>query len=104
MSEAEIEAAIRDAAQYAGEDRLYREAMTVYHEAQELLAKVEQAVSAEKKQLEKAERKQIKEECSALKKQIAKKKPETMTMEDVAMLRAAMQELQAKASVLRMEA
>ncbi|MBO5365913.1 MAG: molecular chaperone DnaK, partial [Peptococcaceae bacterium] len=64
MSDAEIEAAIRDAEQYAYEDQMRRDAMTVCAEAQVLLTKVEQALSAEKKQIDKAERKQIKEECN----------------------------------------
>ena len=56
MSDAEIEAAIRDAEQYAYEDQMRRDAMTVCAEAQVLLTKVEQALSAEKKQIDKAER------------------------------------------------
>lgn len=103
MSDAEIEAAIRDAEQYAQEDQMRREAMTVCSEAQMLLAKVEQALSAEKKQLEKAERKQIKEECNTLRKLITKTKPEKMTQYDLDEIRTAMRNLEYASAALHME-
>ena len=103
MSDAEIEAAIRDAEQYAYEDQMRRDAMTVCNEAQILLAKVEQALSAEKKQLEKSERKQIKEECNALRKLITKTTPEKMTVYDLDAIRTAMQNLEYASTVLHIE-
>ena len=103
MSDAEIEAAIRDAEQYAYEDQMRRDAMTVCNEAQILLAKVEQALSAEKKQMDKAERKQIKEECNTLKKLITKTTPEKMTQTDLEVIKKAMQNLEYASTVLHIE-
>ena len=103
MSDAEIEAAIRDAEQYAYEDQMRRDAMTVCAEAQVLLTKVEQALSAEKKQIDKAERKQIKEECNTLKKLITKTTPEKMTAYDLDSIRTAMQNLEYASAALHME-
>ena len=103
MSDEEIEAAMRDAEQYAFEDQMRRDAMNVCNEAQVLLAKVEQALSAEKKQLEKAERKQIKEECNSLKKLITKNKPEKMTQADLEEIRTAMRNLEYASAALHME-
>lgn len=103
MSDAEIEAAIRDAEQYAYEDQMRRDAMTVCAEAQVLLTKVEQALSAEKKQTDKAERKQIKEECNTLKKLITKTTPEKMTAYDLDAIRTAMQNLEYASAALHME-
>ena len=103
MSDAEIEAAIRDAEQYAYEDQMRRDAMTVCAEAQVLLTKVEQALSAEKKQIDKAERKQIKEECNTLKKLITKTTPEKMTAYDLDAIRTAIQNLEYASAALHME-
>jgi len=103
MSDAEIEAAIRDAEQYAYEDQMRRDAMTVCAEAQVLLTKVEQALSAEKKQIDKAERKQIKEECNTLKKLVTKTTPEKMTAYDLDAIRTAMQNLEYASAALHME-
>ena len=103
MSDAEIEAAIRDAEQYAYEDQMRRDAMTVCNEAQILLAKVEQALSAEKKQMDKAERKQIKEECNTLKKLITKTTPEKMTQADLEVIKKAIQNLEYASTALHIE-
>jgi len=103
MSDEEIEAAMRDAEQYAYEDQMRRDAMNVCNEAQILLAKVEQALSAEKKQLEKAERKQIKEECNTLRKLLTKTTPEKMTGYDLEELRNAMRNLEYASAALHME-
>ncbi|MBQ3510334.1 MAG: molecular chaperone DnaK [Peptococcaceae bacterium] len=102
MSDEEIEQAIRDAEQYAAEDQIRRDAMTVCSEAQMLLTNVEQALAAEKKQLEKAERKQIKEECSRLKKLITKKTPEKMTYGELDEIKAAMKDLEYASACLNM--
>ena len=103
MSDEEIEAAIRDAEQYAYEDQMRRDAMTVCNEAQILLSTVEQALSAEKKQLEKQDRRQIKEECNALRKLITKNKPEKMTQYDLEEIRTAMRNLEYASSVLHLD-
>jgi len=103
MSDEEIEAAMRDAEQYAFEDQMRRDAMNVCNEAQVLLAKVEQALSAEKKQLEKAERKQIKEECNTLRKLLTKTTPEKMTGYDLEEIRTAMRNLEYASAALNME-
>ena len=68
MSDAEIEAAIRDAEQYAAQDQLRREDLAVREEAQRLLADVDRALGAAGKQLDKEEKKAIKADEAALRK------------------------------------
>ena len=68
MSDAEIEAAIRDAEQYAAQDQLRRDDLAVREEAQRLLADVDRALGTAGKQLDKEEKKAIKADEAALRK------------------------------------
>ena len=101
MSDEEIERAIRDAEQYAAEDSFRRDTLTVCGEAQVLLSNVEQALSSAGKQIEKEEKKRIKEDCNTLRKLISKAKPEKMTHDDVYAIRSAMQQLEASSANVR---
>ena len=94
MSDEEIERAIRDAEQYAAEDQIRRDAMSVIGEAQQLLYKVDQALGVAGKQIEKEEKKRVKEDCNTLRKLISKAKPEKMTADDLYGIRSAMQQLE----------
>ncbi len=82
MSEEEIEAAIRDAKEYAAEDSLRKEAIDSLSVAGRTLARAEQAL-ATVKNLEKEEKKLIKEDCASLKKIMSKVKAETMTARQI---------------------
>ena len=91
MSDAEINAAIRDAEQYAAQDQVRRDSLNIIHEAQQLINDVEKALDEKGKQLDKAEKKQIKDEVSALRKLVFRKQPDKMEGSDLAALRSAME-------------
>lgn len=98
MSDAEIEQAIRDAEQYAAQDNIRREALTVTNEASRLLAKAEQALNKVGKKLEKDEKKQIKADISDLRKLIVKSKPERMTSTEISDIRRVMGQLESSSA------
>lgn len=89
MSDAEIEQAMRDAQQYAGVDSLRREALELVNDANQLLAKVQQALKNAGKQIDKKEKKQIKADLSALQKCVNKLRVDTVTQEQVDALKHA---------------
>ncbi len=93
MSDAEIEQAIRDAEQYAAQDRTRREALGIVGEAQQALSKTEQAMSRVSKRLDKVEKKRVREDIAALRKLLMKARPEKLTDADVANLRSALEKL-----------
>lgn len=68
MSEAEIEAAIRDAQQYAALDDERREASRVRNEAQSLLNTAQTALEAHKKDIDKDEKRAVQRDIAALQK------------------------------------
>lgn len=72
MSDTEIEQAIRDAHEYAGQDDLRREALTLTREAQSLLLKTNQAMKNAGKQMDQVQKKQLKKECNTLQKVLSK--------------------------------
>ncbi len=100
MSDAEIEAAIRDAETYAGQDQLIRDKNAAHAEAQQLLYEVNQAYSAAQKQLDKDEKRRIKADMAALSK-LATKRPEKMSDGDLVDLRAAMAQLEQSSAHIR---
>ena len=93
MSDAEIEQAIRDAEQYAAQDRTRREAVSIVGEAQQALSKTEQAMNRAAKRLDKEEKKRVREDIAALRKLLMKARPEKLTDADVANLRSALEKL-----------
>ena len=93
MSDVEIEQAIRDAEQYAAQDRTRREAVGIVGEAQQALSKTEQAMSRVSKRLDKEEKKRVREDIAALRKLLMKARPEKLTDADVANLRSALEKL-----------
>lgn len=93
MSDAEIEQAIRDAEQYAEQDQTRREAMAILGEGSQLLNHVENALTRAGKQLDKAEKKQVKSDCDALSKLIMRAKSEKMTESDISEIKNAMEKL-----------
>jgi molecular chaperone DnaK len=101
MSDAEIEQAMRDAQQYAGQDSLRREAMDLNGEAQTLLAKTNQAVKKAGKQIEKEEKKQIKKDSNALQKLLMKLRVDKVTEQEVENIRAAKGQLENSSARVR---
>ena len=97
MSDAEIEQAIKDARQYAGLDSLRKEALEVLGDSQRLMNKVQQMLKQEKKTMDKAEKKLIKSDCSALEKLVTRMKVDSVTQQQINQLKSAKQQLEASA-------
>lgn len=93
MSDDEIERAMRDAEEYAAQDSERREAMVARQDAQQLADKADRALASVGKQLDKAEKKQIKADVAAVRKLLTKK-IDKVTPEDATALRAAMTQLE----------
>ncbi len=83
MSDAEIQQAMRDAQEYAGQDVQRREAIEITNDAQSLLAKANQAYKERKKELDKNASKQIKNDINALQKALSKFRLDKMTDQDL---------------------
>ena len=90
MSDAEIDAAIKDAQMYASSDSVKRDALSVINEANNVLYKAQERLSTEKKTMDKDEKKRLKEDIATLQKLLAKSKPEKMTEDDVTRIKEAM--------------
>ncbi|MBR3739937.1 MAG: molecular chaperone DnaK [Clostridia bacterium] len=100
MSDAEIDAAIRDAEQYASQDQIRRDALDIGNEAQQLINEVEKALDEKGKQLDKTEKKQIKDEVNALRKLVFRKQAVKMEADDLSAVRAAMDRVRQASSHL----
>ncbi len=101
MSDFEIEQAIRDAETYAAQDNTRRSALEVTGEAQKLLATSEQALAKCGKQIDKAEKKQVKADIAALRKILFKTKPANLTEGQITDIRNAMNVLEGSSSHVR---
>lgn len=89
MSDAEIEQAMRDAQEYAGLDALRKEALELSAEANALSVKVEKALKNAGKEIDKAEKKQIKKDNSDLQKYLSKLRVDKVTQGEIDNLKAA---------------
>ncbi|MGN0505728.1 MAG: molecular chaperone DnaK [Lachnospiraceae bacterium] len=98
MSDAEIEQAMRDAAEYAGIDNLRREALTLSGESNQLLARVQSALTAAGKQADKAEKKQVKKDCANLQKCLGKLRVDKVTGSELEEIRRAKAQLEQSAA------
>lgn len=98
MSDAEIEQARRDAEQYAAQDDVRREAIELIRESSALLNQVDRALGVAGKQLEKNEKKQVKQDADALRKALGKGRADKMTEADVAALRSARSTVEASSA------
>ena len=94
MSDAEIEQAMRDAQQYAGQDNLRKETFELSGDAQKLLGEAQRALKAGGKQIEKAQKKQIKGDMNALSKLLSKLRVDKVTETEVADIRRAKENLE----------
>ena len=92
MSEAEIQQAIRDAETYAGQDSFRRDLMQTVNEAQVLCNQVSAALSKAGRQIEKDEKKRIKDAEATLRRLIARK-PDKMTEADLTQIKSATEDL-----------
>ena len=99
MSDWEIQQAMHDAQQYAGQDNLRREAIELTSEAQRLANQVQQILKAQGKQMDKAEKKQIKSDCAQLQKYLSKFRLDKVTetdMENIRQSKAALEQSAAR--------
>ena len=83
MTDAEIQQAMRDAAEYAGQDNLRREALELSNEAARLVSKVSQALKEKGKQIDKTEKKQIKSDVASLQKYLTKLRVDAVTQGEI---------------------
>ena len=100
LSEAEIQQAMADAAQYAAEDQAKKAFMELRNEAETLIVQCKNALTVCGKELEKGERKQVQNELSALERVFHKSKPEKRKPGDEENLRGAMEQLKGSAGHL----
>ena len=94
MSDAEIEQAIYDAQQYAGQDTLRREALELTGEAQNVANRAQRALNAGGKQIEKAVKKQVKNDINVLSTLLGKFRADRVTEEEVEKIRQAKSDLE----------
>lgn len=99
MSESEIEKAMRDAEEFKGQDAFQSDVLAKTSEAQELLNKVNQALSdkEKKKSMDKSLRKEIKSDAAALSTSIRKADPKKVTQEQMDEMQRAYDRLNASA-------
>jgi len=89
MSDEEIEQAMYEAQQYAGQDSLRREALELSQESHKLLSRMQQVLKNSGKQMDKAEKKQLKSDCHELEKKLSRLRVDKVTEEDIQGLRTA---------------
>ena len=97
MSDAEIEQAIRDAQQYAGQDNLRKEAIALTGDAQKVLSQAQRALKNGGKQIDRAVKKQVKGDINALSKLMGKFRLDRMTKDDLTAIRQAKDNLERSA-------
>ncbi|MGN0753056.1 MAG: molecular chaperone DnaK [Aristaeellaceae bacterium] len=97
MSEAEIQQAIRDAEQYAVQDGFRRDLMQTLNEAQMLCSQASMALGKAGKQIDKDEKKRVKDDEATLRKLISRK-ADKMTDADLAEIKAAMEILRSSSA------
>ena len=100
MSDAEIDQAIRDAEQYAAQDGVRREALSVLDEGRRLADAANRALASAGKQLDKTEKKQVKADIASLQRLLGKK-VDKVSEADVAALRAAIDQLERSSAHVR---
>ncbi len=100
LSDAEIERAIRDAAEYEESDGQRRAYIDSRSEAETLIRQVENALKEQKKTLDKDTKKRIKPALSYVKKLVSSTKPGNVSEEQAAELRRAAADLRAAAEAI----
>ncbi len=100
MTDVEIEQAMRDANEYAGQDSLRREALELINDGNMLLAKVQQSLKNAGKEIDKKEKKQIKADCAALQKCLTKLKVDSVTKGEIENLKQTKQQLESSGNHL----
>ena len=94
MSDMEIQQAIHDAQEYAGQDQLRRDALELIGEAQKKAAEARQILKVQDKQMEKGRKKKMNKDVSALAKVRAKTRVDKVSETDMNNIRQTMQVLE----------
>ena len=100
MSEDEIQQAIRDARDYAGQDQTRRDAVEVLGDAQKLMAETERKLKEKKKDLDRGKKKQVKADVNRLNKLTMKCRLDKVTEEQLSEIREAVRQLEESAGSL----
>lgn len=94
MSDAEIEQAMEDARNYAGQDQVRREAAELLNECQSLLNETGQKVKDAGKQLDKSVKKRIKKKSNTLRKLVGKCRLDKVTETEINDMRSEKSQLE----------
>lgn len=94
MSDAEIDQAIRDAQNYAGQDAVRREAMELLEESRKLLNETERTLKESGKQMDRGVKRQIKADRGKLNKLVMKCRLDKVTESQLKEIRQAKQQLE----------
>lgn len=97
MSDEEIQKAMYDAQVYASVDQTRREALELIAEGNRLLSRTKQAMKEKEKQMDRSDKKQLKNDCAVLEKQISKIRVDKVKETSVSDLRAAIENLRTSA-------
>lgn len=100
MSEDEIQQAIRDARDYAGQDQTRRDAVEVLGDARKLMAETERKLKEKKKDLDRGKKKQVKADVNRLNTLTMKCRLDKVTEEQLSELREAVRQLEESAGSL----
>lgn len=99
LSEAEIERAMRDAAEYAEADSTRMDAFEAINESKQLINDAQAKLKAEKKTIDKIRKNQINQDIYNLGRLIRKAKPEKMTIMETGEIKNAMDRLKQSAGL-----
>lgn len=103
MADAEIERAIREAAEYEASDGVRKSYIDVRNEADNLIRQTQTALERDKKTIDKSVKKQVKADLAYLKKLVSRTKPGNVTEEQAAELKKAKQDLENSAAPILQE-
>ena len=95
MSDMEIEQAMHDAQEYAGQDQLRRDALELTSEAQKLAIQANRVLKEQGKMLEKTRKKQLKKDLTALEKLLTRFRVDKVSeteMENIRQAKRALEE------------
>lgn len=103
MADAEIERAIREAAEYEASDGVRKSYIDVRNEADNLIRQTQTVLERDKKTIDKSVKKQVKADLAYLKKLVSRTKPGNVTEEQAAELKKAKQALEKSAAPILQE-
>lgn len=103
MADAEIERAIREAAEYEASDGVRKSYIDVRNEADNLIRQTQTALERDKKTIDKSVKKQVKADLAYLKKLVSRIKTGNVTEEQAAELKKAKQALENSAAPILQE-